>query len=306
MRAAESAGSWFDGSELSVAPLVGAAGGVVAISVAAQRFGAKREVAAFGGAAIAFAASQATSGVARALLQGAVLAGIGVGVAELVRRFRQDSVRTTGARPPGPPPDAVKHGDLERALAEAQARNAAIASERDQIHSAQIGDLQDMVRGLVHELRLAKAENAQLRSARAESDVRDSTPIESVIADRSIASDQPEAESGACCDDVFDHSNEAPPDRSDVDGTARVAPDAVSHLSAVCGLLDESERQVFSTFNATAPTETVDATRDELLRRSPADAVTYLRRVVFPAMMAAASRALHSSEPSPYAIQARS
>jgi len=81
-----------------------------------------------------------------------VLAGVALGVAELVRRFRQGSVSTAGVRPAVPLPDAVNHADLERALVEAQARNAALASERDQMHAAQIGELQNMVRGLLDEL----------------------------------------------------------------------------------------------------------------------------------------------------------
>src|SRR6185312_7156000 len=102
-------------SEFSVAPLLGAAGAAVAFSVAAERFAIKRQTAALGCAAVAFGLSQATSGAARALFQGAALAGIGLAIVELVRTLRQDRpAATPNSRPmrlhgqsyrqPSPPP----------------------------------------------------------------------------------------------------------------------------------------------------------------------------------------------------------
>ena len=79
-------------SGFSVAPLLGAAGAAVVISIATERFAIKRQTAALGGSAIAFAVSRATSGTVRALFQGAALAGVGLAIVELVRTLRQGAV----------------------------------------------------------------------------------------------------------------------------------------------------------------------------------------------------------------------
>ena len=59
-----------------------------------------------------------------------------------------------------------------------------------------------------------------------------------------------------------------------------VPPEHVEHLSRVYRGLDEDERQTLSAMNATGPIERVTARRAELLRRSPRDAVAFLRRFV--------------------------
>jgi hypothetical protein len=87
------------GSEFTVAPFVGAAGAAVAIAIATERAAGKRQTVALGGAAIAFAFSQATSGATRAFFQGAAIAGIGVAIAEWVGLLRQGAAPSSNAVP---------------------------------------------------------------------------------------------------------------------------------------------------------------------------------------------------------------
>src|SRR5215468_1283529 len=67
------------------APFVGAAGGALAATIAVERFAMRREVATLGGAALAIAAAQGQTGLARSLLDGAAMAGVCLGVAEILR-----------------------------------------------------------------------------------------------------------------------------------------------------------------------------------------------------------------------------
>jgi hypothetical protein len=70
------------------APFLGAASGALAATIAVERFGVRREVATFGGAVLAFAASQGQSGIVRSILDGAAMAGVCLGVVELLRANR--------------------------------------------------------------------------------------------------------------------------------------------------------------------------------------------------------------------------
>jgi hypothetical protein len=125
-----------------------------------------------------------------------VLAGLGLGIAELVRGFRRAFPEKESATRTTPPRDAVGR-ELERALVEAQERNAVIVTELERAHGAKIGELQSMVRGLVDELRRAKAENARLRAASAEADP-------TAVTAQPAGSDAPEAESRPLASDGSD------------------------------------------------------------------------------------------------------
>jgi hypothetical protein len=108
-------------SGFSVAPLIGAAGAAMAIIVATERFAIKRETAAIGGAAIALAVSQATSGTVRALFQGAALAGIGLAIVELVRIFRGGARAGEPSSSVAPSLDADRRSEFEKTVAAAPA-----------------------------------------------------------------------------------------------------------------------------------------------------------------------------------------
>ncbi len=99
-------------SESAVAPLLGSASAAAMIAIAAERFAIKRHVVALGGAAIAFAASQASTGTARELLQGAALGSLGVAIFELVRTLRQDTAEYHRTRPAMPPSSAPEGATL--------------------------------------------------------------------------------------------------------------------------------------------------------------------------------------------------
>ena len=75
-------------SNFTIAPLVGAAGAAAAISAAMERYGDTGQAVALGTAAVALVLSQVASGPARAFLEGATIASIGIAILELVRSFR--------------------------------------------------------------------------------------------------------------------------------------------------------------------------------------------------------------------------
>src|SRR6185312_8386047 len=223
-------------SEFSVAPLLGAAGAAVAFSVAAERFAIKRQTAALGCAAVAFGLSQATSGAARALFQGAALAGIGLAIVELVRTLRQDRPAATPSGVTQQPADAITRSELQAAFAAAQPQHVAAAD------GEQPKQVDDSVHALAIELVRGVRTNESPHAA----------PVVAVRGANIPA----------------------------VDAGASISAKAVEHLLRVYGLLEERERRTVSAINATRSIEEVAAQRVELLRRSPSDAVAYLRRFV--------------------------
>lgn len=94
-------------------PFIGAAGGALAVTVATERYGVKREVATFGGAALALAASQSVTGLPRDLLQAAATAGVCLVVVEVLQTlrpawlYRQPAKHEPELRQATPPPDAI-------------------------------------------------------------------------------------------------------------------------------------------------------------------------------------------------------
>jgi hypothetical protein len=113
------------GPEFTVAPLIGAAGAAVAIAIATERAAGKRQTVALGGAAVAFAFSQATSGATRAFFQGAAIAGIGVAIAEWVRSLRQAAVS------PAPRPTTVPAAQPEKTTDTSPASDTPAVAERE-------------------------------------------------------------------------------------------------------------------------------------------------------------------------------
>jgi hypothetical protein len=290
MRSVKTVHSAFATSDSQLAALVGAAGAAVAITVATKRLAWQRERAAFGGAAIAFAASRATTGAARALFEGATLVGIGLGIAELVRLIGQPAEATLQHHPATPPSDKIRRADLERAIAEVQARNAAAASDRDDIRATLERDLQTIVR---EELGAAKARSAQAHTAVSERREQSLRTVESIVEAPPMDGEPSRVDE--------ENENRIETHRHAVE----VAPDAVEHLIAMNSLLEDSERQTLSTANATAPMDVVEARRDELLRRPPADAVDYLRRVELPAVSRRLSSSPKSSQGSMHPVAVR-
>ena len=244
-----------------VAPMIGAAGGALAVTVAVERFGVKREVAAFAGAIVALVASRRASGAARVGLEAAAAAGVCLGIAEIVRKLRPHVIygnqpsHREAPRQAAPPPDAITRADFDKALQSVQTSTEAQLAEREQAHLATVHDLLDR-------LRRAEAENKRLRAAKSERPSRDAAVLVPVAHEEMVAAN--------------DVSAAADVSETDVD------PAMVEHMQAIYASLDGDERRRWSTMVATMPKDDFAQIRAELLQRTPTEAVAYLRSRVFP------------------------
>jgi hypothetical protein len=121
-----------------VAPILGAAGGTLVVTIAVEKFKIKRPVAAFGTAALSLIAARSAKGAARAGLEAAAIASICIGVAEVLARLKKPN-QQSAASPVQPskssvqpqvPPDAVTSSELRNALATIKAKHEADVAER--------------------------------------------------------------------------------------------------------------------------------------------------------------------------------
>lgn len=237
-----------------LAPIVGAAGGVVAATVAVERFGVKREVATLGGATAAVMAAQQANGVLKAVLEGAAAAGIALALADMLQLARPKLI--FGDRPaPEPqrqtaPPDAITRGDLEKALQRLQSE-----------HEAQRRELEATVHQLLDRLRTANAEIERLRGG---GDRRDASAGEPNVLDEG------ELVSSRLADGVPTEITEAELD-----------PASLDHLRSIYSQLDDSERRQLSSMIATLPKDALERAQQQLFAMSPDEAVAYLRAAVF-------------------------
>jgi hypothetical protein len=150
--------SEMEDSGISVAPIVGAAGAAVAITVVAERFVVKRHTVAIGGAAIAFAASRATSGAVRAFCEGAALASIGIAIVELVRTLRGDVGATDQHRAATEPTASDKRSASEESVTATHPPPAPLIDGEGRLREAAAGDVvtrKDLEEGLTRATRPA-------------------------------------------------------------------------------------------------------------------------------------------------------
>ncbi len=294
-------------------PLVGAAGGALAITVATERYGVKREVATFGGAALALAAAQSVTGFPRDLLQAAATAGVCLGVVELLQTlrpswlYRQPVAHEPEHRQAAPPPDAITRSDLQQAMAELLKRNQADQVERDKAQAAQLQEVQSLVRDLVTQLRDAQSEVQRLRAAEAAYlHEREVAAAEAVIARNAAAYDAcsfgaDEAASFETQDDSANATIDAGMGSADEPATAApieetasppvttpdgvtIPPDVVDHFGAIYALLDADERQRLSSVVAQLPKSQLAMAEAQLMQMDPQAAVDYLRTTLFPSL----------------------
>ena len=130
--------------ESIVAPILGAAGGTVVVTIAVEKFKLKRPVAAFGTAAVSLIAARNANGAARAAFEAAAIAGICIGVTEMLARLRQPKVQPQQVPPTrqaAPPPDAVTPKEFRDALANVQAKHEADIARREEAHRATLHSL---------------------------------------------------------------------------------------------------------------------------------------------------------------------
>ena len=251
-----------------VAPVIGAAGGALAVTVAVERFGVKREVAAFGGAIVAFVASRRASGAARAGFEAAAAAGVCLGIAEIVRKLRPHVIYGSQPSHPetprqaAPPPDAITRADFDKALQSVQTSNEARVAEREEAHLATVHDLLDR-------LRSAEAENERLRTASSEHLSPDAAGLVPIAHEEMVA-----ANDVGTATDVSETDDD---------------PARVEHMQAISASLDEDERRRWSKLAATMPEDDLTQIKAELRRRTPVEAVAFLRSRVFPTIGRAAS-----------------
>jgi hypothetical protein len=272
----------FGTSDSAIAALIGAASGAAAVTLATNRFAWPRDRVAFSAAALAFAASRATGGAARAAFEGATLAAIGLGIAELVRSLGASAEQAQQPTQATPPPEAIKRADLETAIADVQAKNTAVAEERDEAHVAQVRQIEAMVSPLVEELRRVRTENAELRATLSTQASREAMAPEKARPTPNASVTPTRRGSCATAAATVPDAGAARAPLKTVDLNSLLEPDAVQHLMSIFDVLDPDERRLLSTMNATAPANVADGIRAELLARSPAAAADYLRRCVFP------------------------
>jgi hypothetical protein len=226
--------------ESIVAPILGAAGGTVVVTIAVEKFKLKRPVAAFGTAAVSLIAAHNTNGAARAAFEAAAIAGMCIGVTEMLARLRQPKVQPQQAPPPrqaAPPPDAVTPKEFRETLASVQAKHEADAARREEEHRATL-------HGLLKQLR--DAQQAKRRM-----------PVVDV------SSVPPRVH-------VIDVSSSAPLDDAVV----------AQRMAEIYPLLDESERRRWSAMVATMPKEELRRIQRELMHGTPTDGAAFLRSSV--------------------------
>jgi hypothetical protein len=223
-----------------IAPILGAVGGTVVVTIAVEKFKLKRPVAAFGTAAAALIAARNASGAARAAFEAAAIAGVCIGVTELVARLRQPKVEPQPSSPvrPAAPPDAVTPTEFREALASVQAKHEADVGRREEAHRATL-------HALLKQLRDAQ----QARPDRVPVVDISPKPARVQVVDVSSSSS---------------HDDAALAER----------------MAAVYPLLDESERRRWSTMVATMPKEELAPIQRELMRGTPIDGVAFLRSSV--------------------------
>jgi hypothetical protein len=248
------------------------------VTTAVERFGVRREVAAFGGAALAFVAAQHARGATRAVLGGAVVAGLGLGVAELLRKLRQDShdraQRNADGPQPTPPGDAVTRSDLDQAMAELRTRNAAALAEREQAREGQLREMENMVRDLTERLQVANAENERLRAAEGDDCPARISDGPGPVAERVASFEAPASSSLP----LVETPSLASP--SDIETVEK----RVEHFRALYTLLDEHERRRLSNLIATLSKDALASVEAHLLAMTPTAGVGYLRHEVFPSV----------------------
>lgn len=209
-----------------VAPILGAAGGTIAVTIAVEKLKLKRPVAAFGTAAVSLIAARKSTGAARAAFEAAAIAAVSIGVTELVARLRKPKAAPAPAvRQAAPPLDAVTPTEFRHALATIQAKHEADVAQREEAHRATIHSLLAQLRG---------AQPATKQRVR-----------------------------------VVDVSSEAP-------DTATVA----QRMAEIYPLLHDDERRRWSAMVANMPMEELARIQRELIRRTPAEGVAFLRSSV--------------------------
>jgi len=249
-------------------------------------------------------------------------AGASMTVVELLRAHRPHAIfgeqPPAAHRQAAPPPEAITREDLLAAIAEMQAKNAAANAERDKAQTDLIQQMKSLMDSLVTQLRTAKREieslramnvehrrarNAnvsQLAEARARAaqlehelamrdvemdDADDSTEIET--------SDEVEASDDAEAATESDENPIADPVNANVDSAAEVplrdaeaknneSPETLAHFQAISALLNDDDRRQLSALIATMPKDVVERAQARMTAMSPAEAVVYLRTVVFP------------------------
>jgi hypothetical protein len=121
-------------------PIVGAAGGALAIALASERLGVDRTRVALTGADVAAAVAGSTTGWARQLASGAAAAGV---VIALVDHFRERDVMRAAAAPAEPADVAPSAATASDALTpEELAHLEAIAARLDPIEREQLDEVE--------------------------------------------------------------------------------------------------------------------------------------------------------------------
>jgi hypothetical protein len=274
-----------------LAPLVGAAGGVVAITAAVERFGAPRLKVAAAGAVAAAAAARGAEGIARDALTGVAAAGVCVAAMELFEVVRPrllygDKPRPQPAPAPAPAANGITQREFSEALEALRTQLAAQQKERDELHRHQLEEMVKTIHDLKGQLQIAHAEVERLGGNAVPLRRRDSStgprrlsvipPIEDHPFPVAVAPETaPPAEAVRDAPALPAKSAKAP-------AASPIPPEHIEQMQAVTALLSDEERALLSTLMATMPAEEVEKSRAGLVAVGPKGAVAYLRANVFP------------------------
>lgn len=245
-------------AETVACAVFGAAGAAIGIPAAAQRFGVRNEVAAFGAAATAFVAARVSSGVARALFDSAAIAGVCLGVAEIVRRMQQAALVADKAQSREP---ACSTDQRKPPAPEAASEKAPRIPSSPPVATETRND------GAAECLPLVRKSDASLPSFRESA----STPC----------GRESNSTSSAGLDGKGSATSLSAAAAKLSPASERISQAQIDHYLAIYARLDDVERSELSTLLATLPAYELKRVEAQLLGKTPVEAVDFLRGSVF-------------------------
>jgi hypothetical protein len=251
------------------APVVGAAGGTFAIARIAEGIGMPRDQVAFASALVALTLAQNTNGAMKGALAGAAAAGVCFGIRDVLEQCRPKPAEDVVATPP----DAVSRADLQKAVSELQDRLATQAREREAAElqqQNQVREMQEMVHGLLAQLKAANAEIGRLQTEAARRRQRDAAP-------RSRLTSMPVSEPA--------HPEPAPsPEPTEAVETPALssnlelsAEELEEATQSVFALLNDTDREQLSTIMAGMTPEDARQLRSEFAKADPRAGAAWAR-----------------------------
>ncbi len=243
----------------SVMPLLGAAGGALALEVLSQRVTMKKEALAAVSAGLAFIAATNTTGPARQLAMGAAAAAACYGLVEILRQKRPTQIY--GEPPPlrqAAPSDGISREEFQKAIADMTVRRQEEIASIKKAYSDQIAQMHSTSENKIAEMHSAiQSLLRQLRDAKARLSARNVGP-------RRVLRDGPSTVASTAIVKAADANMQT----------------AAERLAVVYSLLTDGEATHLQEIMTGLPPDSLATTEGHLLALSPDDAVAYLRGAV--------------------------